>query len=110
MAASQLKILNFLQRGGKTYFNVLLRADGSGGQTIEELADKYDLCLMEAERRNRVIFTSDPTEVGIAPPPISINNFTTDGVVVRSDKKFDLTKLFTDLKAQFPGDSIIALN
>ena len=105
-AASKLKILNFLQRGGKTYFNEAVRPDGGQGQTIEELAEKYDLCLMDGERQNRVIFTSDPDTQATWP----YSGWRETGILARGNMPFNSSLLFNDLFAKYPGDPILQYN
>ena len=54
-----IKVLNWIQRGTRTFVNVARTSDGRDVFTLEDLAQAHQLNIMESERRNQAIVSGD---------------------------------------------------
>ena len=66
--ANQISVLNWLQRGSRVYLNVARTLSGVDVFSIDQLADKHQLNLLDSERKNR-IFIRDTVAVVSAEIP-----------------------------------------
>lgn len=82
---TRIKYLTFIQRGGKTYFQVLATADGAGKYSMEDMIQKYNLNVMDSELHNLIVVQDD------------------GNLMVQSQMTFDADRLLADIKTAFPN-------
>lgn len=83
---TRIKFLHFVQRGAKTYFMVGQMADGSGGYSLDDMVQKYNLNLLDSEIDNKVIVEGDGQ------------------VRIITKMTVDADQLLSDLKLAYPNE------
>lgn len=66
--ANTIAVLNWIQRGSRNFLNVARTLSGTDLFTIEQLADKHQLNLLESERNNRIYIRDTVAVVHAAKP------------------------------------------
>lgn len=57
--ANRISVLNWLQRGSVTYINIARMLNGQEINTIDQLADRYGLSILDSERFNQALIRDD---------------------------------------------------
>lgn len=88
-----IKVLNWIQRGTRTFVNLAKTSDGREVFTMEDLAQTHQLNIMESERRNQAIVSGD----GLT-------------VVFQSDMPYNADRLLAAVQAFHPDLASVVMD